>query len=227
LSPHNNFIRELLIKIYNTQLLNHEKSIAHQNKLKTYFKGQVFIVSGLPRSGTSMLMQMLVAGGLDPFSDKARKPDLSNPEGYFEHELIKSLHHNSKWMSLADHKLIKVVAPIIKHLPLNFTYKIVFVERSLEEVVKSQIKMLDRSGKGALNMENLYDSLDKILKQTKSWLHDRTNIELLFIKHSDILKDPLHASNTLNAFFDYKLDAKKMAACVKHKLYREKVVNSL
>lgn len=225
LSPHNNFIRELLIKIYNTQLLDSHKSNGHQQKLKSYFQGNVFIVSGLPRSGTSMLMQMLIAGGLDPFTDQIREADKSNPKGYFEHELVKNLHNNSKWMGLADHKLVKIVAPIIRHLPLNYSYKIVFVERSINEVVNSQMKMLNRMGNEDSDISEIKHSLKKTLDSTKMWLENRTNVDLLYIRHSEILNDPLRAADTLNTFFNNKLDQKKMAACVMQNLYREKINN--
>lgn len=97
LSPHNNFIRELLINIYGKQLFDPAKEKEHITALKTSYKGQVFVVSGLPRSGTSMLMQMLIAGGLDAFTDKVREADTNNPNGYYEHELVKNIHNNSNW----------------------------------------------------------------------------------------------------------------------------------
>lgn len=224
LSPHNNFIRELLIKTYETQLMQNDKANAHRQKLKTHYQGHIFIVSGLPRSGTSMLMQMLVAGGLDPFSDEVREADENNPQGYLEHELVKNLHNNSKWMNLADHKLIKIVAPMIRHIPLNYTYKVVFVERSMDEVLKSQIKMLSRSHKDASDEETLRTALEKNLHMSKNWLDNRTNVDILYVNHADILKQPQEAADMFNSFFNNQLNSQKMAACVNPNLYREKVV---
>lgn len=222
LTPENNFIRELLINIYTTQIIDIEKTELHANKLKTSYKGEVFVVSGLPRSGTSMLMQMLAKGGLEPFTDNIRKADENNQEGYFEHELVKNLHNNSNWIGLADHKLIKVVAPMIKHLPLNYKYKVVFIERPLEEVVVSQIKMLDRLGHEETQRTKLHKTLENTLKSTKSWLGVRQNVDALYIHHNDIINNPIGASTKLNAFFKGQLEITKMAACVNPKLYREK-----
>jgi len=223
LTPENNFIRELLINIYRTQLIDNEKSKLHAEKLKTSYKGEVFVVSGLPRSGTSMLMQMLTKGGLESFTDNNRKADENNLEGYFEHDLVKHLHNNSNWIGLADHKLIKVIAPMVKHLPLNYKYKIVFIERPLEEVATSQIKMLDRLGHKKTQNTELQGALEKTAHNTKSWLKARQNMDVLYIHHNDVIKNPIAASAEMNKFFNGQLEIETMAACVKPELYREKM----
>jgi len=222
LSPQNNVIRELLINIYEKQLLNNDKAKLHKAKLKNSYKGEVFIVSGLPRSGTSMLMQMMVNGGLNAFEDGERKADENNPAGYYEHNLVKNLHRNSNWMHLADHKLVKIVAPIIMHIPLNFKYKIVFIERSIKEVAQSQRKMLTRLQSSSEAPKNLEETLSKSLMKTKTWLRNRPNVELLCVDYNKIINDPLAPSKAINKLFHGQLDEQKMVESVKTDLYREK-----
>src|ERR1041385_2006037 len=106
----------------------------------------IAIVSGLPRSGTSMMMKMLVAGGLEALTDNIRTADEDNPEGYFEFEMVKKLGDDRSWLADARGKCVKIVSSFLKHLPQDFTYKIIFMRRNIEEVLASQRQMLVRRG---------------------------------------------------------------------------------
>lgn len=223
LMPHNNSIRELIIHLYDKLLVQVEKSDFHKDKLKSNYLGEIFVVSGLPRSGTSMLMQMLVNGGMEAFVDDSRDIDENNPNGYFEHSLVKNLSLNSNWMQLTDHKLIKIVAPVIMNIPLNYKYKVVFVERSVDEVAQSQTKMLSRVGSNEAVMPNLEKELNASLQKTKDWLDKRSNVEVLYVNHADIINAPNQAAEQINRFYNFKLDTNQMANSVNKNLYREQV----
>ena len=110
-----------------------------------YRKDQVVVVSGLPRSGTSVMMQMLHKGGVDVLTDDNRKPDKSNPKGYFEYDPVMAIHKDNSWLSKAQNKSVKVVAPLLKYLDPKYRYKVIFMTRDLTEVVKSQQKMIGKN----------------------------------------------------------------------------------
>src|SRR5512139_2049136 len=110
------------------------------------FGEPVIIVSGLPRSGTSMLMKMLEAGGVPLVTDGVRTPDEDNPKGYYEVERVKDLanEQDKTWLRQSKGKGLKVISYLLKSLPADVNYKVVFIRREIEEVLASQKKMLDR-----------------------------------------------------------------------------------
>jgi len=109
-------------------------------------ENQIIIVSGLPRSGTSMLMKMLEAGGLEILTDEIRKADTDNPKGYYEFERVKKLETDNIWLPEAKGKVVKIISMLLQHLPLNYVYKIIFIKRDIHEVLASQKQMLVRRG---------------------------------------------------------------------------------
>ena len=106
----------------------------------------VYVVSGLPRSGTSMMMRMLEAGGIEPFTDGARVADVDNPEGYYEYERVKHLERDPdrSWVRQARGRSLKVISFLLRHLPDDNDYLVIYMRRNLDEVLRSQDKMLDR-----------------------------------------------------------------------------------
>src|SRR6185369_5935200 len=106
----------------------------------------VIIVSGLPRSGTSMMMSMLVAGGIKAMTDSIRTADEDNPKGYFELEKVKELEKDHLWLSDAAGKAIKIISALLKHLPREYPYKTIFMRREMKEILASQRQMLIRRG---------------------------------------------------------------------------------
>src|SRR5687768_1736541 len=106
----------------------------------------ITVVSGLPRSGTSMMMKMLEAGGLEPVVDHVRKPDEDNPKGYYEFERVKALENDREWLPEAKGKFVKVISMLLRHLPADHRFKVIFMQRNMPEVLASQKKMLVRRG---------------------------------------------------------------------------------
>src|SRR4026209_2745330 len=93
----------------------------------------IVVVSGLPRSGTSMMMQMLQAGGLEILTDAVRTPDGSNPKGYFEFEAVKDLDKGQApaWLAGARGKAVKIVSSLVRWLPESNDYQVIFMQRNL------------------------------------------------------------------------------------------------
>src|SRR5262245_34520180 len=104
----------------------------------------IVVVSGLPRSGTSLMMQMLQAGGMPLLTDDLRPADTNNPKGYWEYEPVKRLQQDNTWMHKAEGKAVKVISVLLQYLPPQHTYKIIFMQRPMQEVLASQTVMLER-----------------------------------------------------------------------------------
>lgn len=134
-----------LIKIYNEHLHQPEKAKEHELFIMDKIKGTITVVSGLPRSGTSMIMQMLDAGGKEILTDNVRTSDNNNPKGYLEFEKVKSIARDNSWMNEASEKVVKIVAPLLPHLPDGYNYKIIFMQRDMDEVLRSQQVMLGQN----------------------------------------------------------------------------------
>ncbi|HLT47753.1 MAG TPA: hypothetical protein VK002_11040 [Rubricoccaceae bacterium] len=183
---------------------------------------EVVVVSGLPRAGTSMLMQMLAAGGLRPFTDGAREADASNPRGYFEHERVKALARDKSWVPEAHGHAVKVVAPLLPHLPAGPAYRVVFVERALDEVLRSQTAMLARLGRPSADPAVVRPVYARHLAAARAWLDGTPRAEVLPLAHAEVLADPAAAAARLNAFLGGHLDEAAMAAVVDPSLHRER-----
>jgi hypothetical protein len=184
----------------------------------------IVVVSGLPRSGTSMLMQMLVAGGLNALTDDVRVADDDNPAGYFEHARVKQLQQDNDWLDEAQGKVIKVVAPLIGFLPVGQHYRVAFILRDVDEVVRSQQKMLERLGqKGAsMSAEMLAKQFAMLLERTRSALEERFQDDIVFIQHGECIASPEKVAAVLQAFLAKPLDIEAMANSVDPDLYRNR-----
>ena len=187
----------------------------------------ITVVSGLPRSGTSMMMQMLRAGGLTCLTDELREADISNPKGYFEFEKVKGLRADNSWLPEAKGKVIKIISHLLSCLPPELNYKIIFMERDLDEVLASQRKMLVNQGQGEENLsdERLGQIFAQQLRQVKKMLADR-QISTLFLGYKDVLEDPVEVSTQLQAFLGNNLDQQAMRDVVDHNLYRQRLKTS-
>ena len=184
----------------------------------------ITVVSGLPRSGTSMMMQMLRAGGLTCLTDELREADISNPKGYFEFEKVKGLRADNSWLPEAKGKVIKIISHLLACLPPELNYKIIFMERDLDEVLASQRKMLVNQGQGEENLsdERLGQIFAQQLRQVRKMLADR-QISTLFLGYQDVLEDPVEISTQLQAFLGNNLDQQAMRDVVDHNLYRQRL----
>ncbi|MBO6879178.1 alkaline phosphatase family protein [Winogradskyella sp.] len=198
-----------------------EKISFKDKSSRTYKKDQIVIVSGLPRSGTSLMMQMLNAAGLDILTDENRSADASNPKGYYEYEPVMSLHKDNTWLAKAKNKSLKVVAPLLKFLNPEFRYKVIFMNRDLTEVVKSQQKMI---GKDPETLPTkLLQAYEKHLKQVATWKDKEPGVELIYVNYKDVVDDASSVVDKLESFIGLELDKKSMTGCVDKNLYRNRV----
>lgn len=208
-----------------TRPLSQAKPMAVAEKKTTDDSGapEVIIVSGLPRSGTSMMMQMLKAGGMELFTDSERVPDENNPKGYYEAEIVKKLGKKNKWVRDCDGQVIKVVAPLVPSLPQGVDYKVIFMNRDMDEILNSQTSMLERLKKEGGDIEN--STLAEIYEN-----HIRAAIHLLKVHHQSILlanyreivADPGATAEKICKYLGRNLNIEAMIAAVSPELYREK-----
>jgi hypothetical protein len=185
-------------------------------------KKPVIVVSGLPRSGTSMMMQMLAAGGLPVLTDGQRTADEDNPRGYLEFDRVKSLRSDNRWLPDAYGKAVKVIAQLLEYLP-DETYRLVFMQRDVSEVISSQRAMLDRNGKqGArLTDEHLANVFAKQILHVDGIIAAR-NMPVLRVSYRSCVDTPEAAAAEVNAFLQCGLNERAMAASVDTRLYRQR-----
>jgi predicted AlkP superfamily phosphohydrolase/phosphomutase/tetratricopeptide (TPR) repeat protein len=186
----------------------------------------LIVVTGLPRSGTSMLMQMLAAGGMHVLSDGLRAADEDNPRGYLEFERVKNLLKDSKWLFEGRGKAVKIVAPLLAALPPNLPCRVILTERDTEEVLDSQERMLVRRQQPrATTTERrrmLKEEYLRSLGRMKAMLTQRPDTRLLVIEHSNAISDPFITAEKVNEFLGGALDVAKMAAVIDPNLYRNR-----
>ncbi len=184
----------------------------------------IVIVSGLPRSGTSMMMKMLEAGGIPVVSDGERRPDADNPKGYYEFERVKQLDKgDTAWLPEARGKVVKVISALLQHLPADHQYKVLFMERRMAEVLASQRKMLERRGQTSdVDDETLGRLLEKHVQQIKSWLATQANFAVMTVDYNAMLEDPSPYVQRINHFLGGHLDEQAMMSVVDPALYRNR-----
>jgi argonaute-like protein implicated in RNA metabolism and viral defense len=185
----------------------------------------VTIVSGLPRSGTSMMMKMLEAGGIPPLTDELRSADKDNPKGYYEFERVKKLDEgDTAWLEEAQGRAVKVISALLKHLPPDYQYKVIFMERKIEEILASQKQMLVRRGEApdSVSDEKMKDLFGKHLEQVQAWLDEQPNIDVAHFSYNEILESPREQAERINQLLGNILDVEKMVAVVDEALYRQR-----
>ena len=183
----------------------------------------ITVISGLPRSGTSMLMQMLDAADYPCLTDGVRRADADNPRGYFEYEKVKRLRRDCLWLPEAKGKAVKIIAQLIPFLPSEFSYRIIFIERDINEVLASQREMLQHRGKsgGSLSDAQLHQIFERQVLEVKQLLAQRS-IPTLDVAYSDALEYPVKIAKKIQAFLGENLDAGAMAAVIDPNLYRQR-----
>ena len=183
----------------------------------------VTVVTGLPRSGTSMMMQMLAAAGIRPYTDNRRQPDDDNPRGYFEHAQATGLARDSSWVPCARGRAVKIVAQLVPHLPAGEEYRIVFMHRNFAEVVASQRAMLRRLGRkgGRLSDAELTRAFTQQLVRVHSWLKRHPEIPVLAVSYGGAIEDPPATAERLEKFFGAPFDAAAAAQAVVASLRRQ------
>lgn len=187
----------------------------------------VLVVSGLPRSGTSMLMQMLHAGGVEVATDEIRQADVDNPRGYFELERVKDLDKPSdkSWVKQARGKAIKVISALLEHLPMDNNYRVIFVHRDIAEVLASQNKMLThRDASGAeVDDDRMRANYQFHLKKVDYLLRTEPHFCVLHLEHREVLQAPLEQAQRIREFLGCALNVEAMACVVDPRLYRNRM----
>lgn len=184
----------------------------------------IIVVSGLPRSGTSMMMRMLEAGGLELLIDGVRTADEDNPNGYYEFEQVKQLEQrNTKWLSEAQGKAVKIISALLTYLPPDYHYKVLFMNRKIVEVLASQRKMMARHGKSDMISDaEMARLLHKHVKQVKIWLNRHPNIKALELDYNAIMADPEPHIQQINYFLNSELSERTMLSAIEPSLYRNR-----
>ena len=184
----------------------------------------VTVVSGLPRSGTSMVMQMLAEGGLKPFTDAKREADSDNPRGYLEHEMATRIATDQSWLPDVRGGVVKIVAQLLQHLPNGERYRVIFMDRDLRSIIKSQRVMLDRLGKegGRLSDSRMMQTLDAQVAMVERMLARRSDIEVLFVAYDDVVKEPGREAQRIADFLGDDLDISAMHGAVDGSLRRQR-----
>ncbi len=187
----------------------------------------ITVVSGLPRSGTSLMMQLLGAGGLFLLTDGVRGPDIDNPRGYFEYEPVKRLERDCDWIELARGKAVKVISSLLPSLPPGLRYQVLLMLRPIEEVLASQRAMLERSGRAAATFEDdgLGASFARELDRVRRWLAEQEKVRVLELDYTALVASPRAGIEAIVRFLGRPLDPVRMAAAVDPALYRQR--NSL
>ncbi len=245
--------RQLLVKIYKDHLHNLEKAQYHESYFESpsnFFihtgeiitqepqelrvkpdkkiilsenKNTIIIVSGLPRSGTSLMMQILKNAGIELFTDGHRQKDQNNPRGYYEHQAVKRIAQDNSFLENLDNKAVKIVSHLLPFLPDKHNYKIIFMERDMDEIVRSQLKMIEHSTgeKKEYRYFLVKNNLTLHLNRIKNWLSHRTNIDILFINFNQLIENPIRDLKRITTFLglpDTKIN--NMAQTVDKNLYR-------
>jgi hypothetical protein len=184
----------------------------------------ITVVSGLPRSGTSMMMRMLDAGGMPICTDNIRQANEDNPNGYFELEKIKQLEADATWLKQERGRAVKAISALLPLLPADNFYDVIFMRRDMAEILASQKKMLQRRG---VTQDDIPDAVmaakyETYLAATFRWIEKQTHLKALYVHYHEVVQDPWGQAQRVNAFLRNRLDVARMVAAVDPKLYRQR-----
>jgi len=184
----------------------------------------IIVVSGLPRSGTSMMMKMLAEGGLSLVTDSLRSADDDNPNGYFEFERVKQLADgNIGWLDGAQGEVVKVISALLEHLPSSHRYKVIFMERAVPEVLASQKKMLaHRKEEAKVSDAEMEKQFRDHLKAVKYWLARQPNLEVLYVDYNRMMAAPEADCRRVAEFIGVPVDVDRMLSVPNQALYRNR-----
>jgi hypothetical protein len=185
----------------------------------------IIVVSGLPRSGTSLMMNMLRAGGVPIVTDEQRTADEDNPRGYFELERVKQLARGDvSWVQEANGQAVKVISALLEHLPPTAHYRVLFMQRRLPEVLASQRKMLERRGEPTDTVpdEKMAALFEKHLEKIDGWLKQQPNFSVLYVPYHELAEQPAAQLDRIIAFLGLTLDREAMLSAVDPALYRNR-----
>lgn len=186
----------------------------------------IIVVSGLPRSGTSMMMKMLGTCNIPLLTDEIRRPDEDNPNGYYEFERVKDLGSDNAWLEVARGTAVKIVSPLLRYLYLDkgLHYKVIFMLRNIDEILASQRKMANRSGHAENDVEDgmLKRNYSIHLEEVKKWLENQNEIDVLYLNYADVVNDPRSTIEKVLDLLGIKTDALEIAKIADASLYRQR-----
>lgn len=184
----------------------------------------IIVVSGLPRSGTSMMMKMLAEGGVPVLTDEIRNADEDNPNGYYEFEPVKQLTDGQfSWVTNANGKVVKIISALLEYLPGDHHYKVIFMERAIQEILASQQKMLARRNeKSAISDAEMQKQFEEHLKAIKYWLARQPNLDVIYVEYNQMIANPSESSAKIAEFLGIPLDVEKMSSVPNERLYRNR-----
>jgi predicted AlkP superfamily phosphohydrolase/phosphomutase/tetratricopeptide (TPR) repeat protein len=219
--------RNHLISIYKNHVENPEELQKHLDFIKNNSNNTVIIVSGIPRSGTSLMMQILKKAGYSILTDNKRNADINNPKGYFEYEQVKKLTQDNSWLDQARGKAVKIVSHLLFQLPDNFNYKIIFMNRDMKEIIHSQQKMI--SEMNGTKPNNAYPAhleiaFRKNLDRVNKWEDLKSNVEIQYINYNLLIADPAKELLKISTFLDKKMDISNLKKVIDVNLYRSKTI---
>jgi broad-specificity NMP kinase len=194
-------------------------------KRKSGKENKIVVVSGLPRSGTSLMMSMLDAAGFPPMQDHIRTADEDNPKGYYEYERVKQMPEgDTAWVKDAKGKAVKVITALLKHLPKKHKYDVIVMRREIEEILASQRKMLERRGEDPNKVadQEMADLFSRHFSETMDWVKAQKNIRFVEISYNQLLEAPEEQVEKVNQFLGGELDTAAMLAKIDPKLYRQR-----
>ncbi|HLA98576.1 MAG TPA: hypothetical protein VJL34_08980 [Anaerolineales bacterium] len=186
----------------------------------------IIIVSGLPRSGTSLMMSMLAAGGLEVLTDNLREADADNPAGYYELEEVKKLINGEHfWIARSRGKVVKVISTLLPYLPAGYRYRIVFMRRAMEEILASQRRMLINRGENPdkVSDDQMAEIFEKNLQQIDRWIDSQANATRIDINYNQLIEKPRPLVAEINIFMGGGLDEEKMLGVIDPSLYRQRI----
>jgi hypothetical protein len=196
----------------------------HPNRGTVYHELMITIVSGLPRSGTSLMMQMLAAGGVPVLSDGERRADVDNPRGYLEWERIKTLPKSPGCIAEAEGKAVKVISQLLLALPAGHEYRVIFMQRPLPEVMASQDEMLRRRGTFDPGEDNVVvaRAFQDHLSDVYAWLNGKTHVKVCRVQYHAVLRGPKEVAEAVAKFLELSLNIEAMTQQVDGTLYRQR-----
>ncbi|MHC5076820.1 MAG: sulfotransferase domain-containing protein [Planctomycetota bacterium] len=184
----------------------------------------VTVVTGLPRSGTSVMMQILEAGGMEILTDNVRTSDEDNPKGYYEFEAVKQTKKDPSWVADAAGKAVKMVYRLLYEMPKEYEYRVIFTRRNMDEVLQSQKIMLERTGNNeqGISDEKFAEMFKKDLEKIDEWIKGQDNISVISVNYKDVIETPQEQCERINEFLGGVLDVEKMPLVVDASLYRNR-----
>lgn len=184
------------------------------------------IVTGLARSGTSMMMEMLQAGGVPLLTDGVRQGDQDNPRGYFEFEPVKRFPNDLVWLETAQGRAVKMFYQLFLYgLPDTVRFDVVFMHRDLHEVVASQVRAARNQGLEDLdvNEARLVSAFGRQVRNVEAWLAAQPAFRVLHLDYARVLEDPRSASVAVQDFLGRALDVVAMSQVPDPSLYRQRL----